>query len=63
LQIAKKFKSEPQNIEQGIMNAEGENHFNFIIRNTLFDIRYSLSSVVSAIRLWSIFTLRGIVGN
>jgi len=31
LQIAKKFKSEPQNIERGIMNAEGENHFNFII--------------------------------
>jgi hypothetical protein len=31
------YKSEPQNNEQGITNVEG----NFIIRNSLFDIRYS----------------------
>ena len=30
---------EPQNIEYGIMNVEGKE--NFIIRNTLFDIRFS----------------------
>ena len=30
---------EPQNTEQGIMNVEGKE--NFIIRNSLFDIRYS----------------------
>jgi hypothetical protein len=32
-------KREPQNTEQGIMNVEGKNYF--IIRNSLFDIRYS----------------------
>jgi hypothetical protein len=32
-------KREPQNTEQGIMNVEGKE--NFIIRNSLFDIRYS----------------------
>jgi len=32
-------KREPQNTEQGIMNVEGTE--NFIIRNSLFDIRYS----------------------
>jgi hypothetical protein len=32
-------KREPQNTEQGIMNVEGKD--NFIIRNSLFDIRYS----------------------
>jgi hypothetical protein len=32
-------KRELQNIEQGIMNAEGKE--NFIGRNSLFDIRYS----------------------
>jgi hypothetical protein len=32
-------KRELQNIEQGIMNVEGKE--NFIIRNSLFDIRYS----------------------
>jgi hypothetical protein len=30
---------EPQNTEQGIMNIEGKE--NLIIRNSLFDIRYS----------------------
>jgi hypothetical protein len=33
------YKKEPQNTEQGIMNVEGKE--NFIIRNSLFDIRYS----------------------
>jgi len=32
-------KKEPQNTEQGIMNVEGKE--NFIIRNSLIDIRYS----------------------
>lgn len=32
-------KKEPQNTEQGIMNFEGKE--NFIIQNSLFDIRYS----------------------
>jgi hypothetical protein len=32
-------KREPQNTEQGIMNVEGKE--NFIIRHSLFDIRYS----------------------
>jgi len=32
-------KKEPQSTEQGIMNVEEEE--NFIIRNSLFDIRYS----------------------
>jgi hypothetical protein len=32
-------KREPQNTEQGIMNVEGKE--TFIIRNSLFDIRYS----------------------
>jgi hypothetical protein len=33
-------KRQPQNTEQGIMNVEGKD--NFIIRNSLFDIRYSI---------------------
>ena len=36
----KDWKREPKNIEQGITNIEGKNK-NFIIRNSLFDIRYS----------------------
>jgi hypothetical protein len=32
-------KKEPQNTEQGIMKVEGKE--NFIIRHSLFDIRYS----------------------
>jgi hypothetical protein len=35
----KSEKREPQNTEQGIMNVEGKE--NFIIGNSLFDIRYS----------------------
>jgi hypothetical protein len=32
-------KREPQNTKQGIMNVEGKKYF--MIRNSLFDIRYS----------------------
>ena len=37
-------KNRRVNIEQGIMNIEGEN---FVIRHSLFDIRYSFFSAVS----------------
>jgi len=44
--LLEESKSEPQNIEHRMKKAEGE--LNFIIRNSLFDIRYSLSSLVEA---------------
>jgi hypothetical protein len=43
---------EPQNTEQGIMNVEGKE--NFIIRNSLFDIRYS--NQWKLIGVWSVVT-------
>jgi len=39
---------EPQNTQQGIMNVEGEE--NFIIRNSLFDIRYSKLKKLTSLR-------------
>ena len=40
-------KREPQNTEQGIMNVAGKE--NFIIRNSLFDIRYSIYEKLIAV--------------
>jgi len=42
-------KREPQNIEQGIMNVEGKE--NFIIRHSLFDVRYSSLKKLTGARI------------
>jgi len=39
IRITKHLNHEPQNIEYRMLNIEGKE--NFIIRNSLFDIRYS----------------------
>jgi len=45
--MSKTYKIEPQNIEQGITNVEG----NFMIRNSLFDIRYLPAVIVAGLFL------------
>jgi hypothetical protein len=48
-----KLKSKPQNIQYGIPNVEGEDlrKTEFVIRYSLFDIRYSTWNSVAAVAL------------